>query len=107
MLKALYGRSESMEANVAYKLQKSRSLALRQELWCWLPAVSFSSATGLLVVAWADPRARQRNSLSLSGFWPALRLLFAPASFRLFSSQAIRSARAGTSRAVGMRLRLI
>ncbi len=96
-----------MEANVAYKLQKSRSLALRQELWGWLPAVSFSSATGLLVVAWADTVARQGNSLSMAGFWLALLLIFAPASFRLFSSQAMRFERIGILMAVGMSLYLI
>src|SRR5258708_9788829 len=107
MLKALHGRSESVEAHVAYKVQKSSSLALRQQLWGWLPAVSFSSATGLLVVAWADTVARQGNSLSMAGFWLALLLIFAPASFRLFSSQAMRFERIGILMAVGMRLYLI
>src|SRR5258708_34541039 len=107
MLKALYGRSESMEANVAYKVQTSRSLALRRQLWGWLPAVSLSSATGLLVITWANTVARQGSSLSMAGFCLALLLIFAPAAFRLFSAQAIRFERISILMVVGMSLYLI
>lgn len=68
----------------------------------WLPALTVTSAAGLLLVALADTAARRGNSWAEALFWTGLATLFVPVAARLLSAHASRRERLGLVTVLGM-----
>lgn len=72
--------------------------------WGWLPALSLTSAVGLVVAAVAFTGARSDQPWSTALFWASLLLIFVPAAFRLSLSSITRDERIGLVVVVGLAL---
>ena len=74
--------------------------------WGWLPALSLTSALGLLLVAVADTLSRSATGQSELPFWAGLLLLIVPIAARLASSEPARRERIGLIILLGLGLYL-
>ncbi|MBV9688720.1 MAG: hypothetical protein JO202_03310 [Ktedonobacteraceae bacterium] len=76
----------------------------RADNWGWLPALSVTSALGLLLLALAYNAGRFASQVSEPLYWFGLLVLFLPVAWRLFSPDAARRERIALVIMLGMAL---
>ena len=75
--------------------------------WRWLPALSLTSALGLLSIAVADTLSRSAVGQYESLFWAGLLLMMVPIAARLASSAPTRRERIGLIILLGLAFYLV
>jgi hypothetical protein len=91
--------------STASRGRESRAIANAKLFrWGWLPALSVTGASGLLVIAFADAAARSNDAAATWVFWLGILLLVVPMAARLLSTGAERHERVGIVVMVGFGL---
>jgi hypothetical protein len=75
--------------------------------WGWLPALSLTSASGLLILAWAVASASVESEWALGLMYAGLLTIFVPVAARLLSAQPARRERIGLVLVLGFSLYLV
>ena len=79
----------------------------RAQSWGWVPALSLTSASGLLLLAMANSSARLEFEWAPALMYAGLTLLFVPVAARLFSAAPARRERIGLVVVLGLSLYLV